>query len=322
MTAGLEQRQPGRSSRLLDRLMIWGAALLVVAVAAFGIYYYLGQQGPGEATPRDHQISQLEQDVRANPQDIGSRVVLAELYYTEQRYDDSVEQFRAALTIEEQSVVALVGLGRALVAVGDGSGAIVALQKVVDVTEESDIPGELAETARYYLGRVYLDQEQLGEAIANLEQAVAIDRADADAWYLLGEAYVKNGDLDEAIRALSQAVAFVPDFTEAYEQMAIAYDLKGLLPESQYARGMLAYSQGRYDEAEIELEAAVNASATLVQGYIGLGLVRETQGQRELALNAYEDAFQLEPDNFNVRAGLTRLGALTPGSTPVEEDAP
>jgi len=66
----------------------------------------------------------------------------------------------------------------------------------------------------------------------------------------------------------------------------------------------------------------VSTSATLVQGHVGLGLVHETQGQRELALNAYEEAFRLDPDNFNARAGLTRLGALNPEGTLVEEDAP
>ena len=105
---------------------------------------------------------------------------------------------------------------------------------------------------------------------------------------------------------------FVPDFAEAYEKLALAYERKGLQLESRYARGMQAYSNGRYEEAIPELEAALAAPAPVsAAAYTGLGLVRESQGQRDLAIAAYQQALAIQPDGFNARAGLARLGGVT-----------
>lgn len=323
MSTGLKQRLSGARGPLLDRLLVWSAVLLVLAVVSFVLYYYLDQRGSGEeAGPIQHEIARFEEAVRANPEDIGARLGLAELYYASERYSESVEQYEAALTINEESALALVGLGRALLALGDQAAAISNFQQVIELAGEADISGELTEAAHYYLASVYLDQQRPGDAITHLKEALAIERTDADAWQLLGTAYLESGDVDEAIVAFSQAVSFVPNFAEAYEKLAIAYERKGLTAESHYARGMLAFSEGRYREAERELQAAHDAAPTLVDVYVGLGLVRESQGQHEQAIASYQQALELAPDNFNARAGLARLGAPVPEGTVEEEASP
>ncbi len=322
MTIWLRQRLSDGRGPFLDRLMLWSAILLVFAVASFAIYYYLDQQGRGDAGPGAHDIARYEQAVRANPEDMGARMALADLYYVGERYSESAEQYQAVLVIDEESTLAMVGLGRALLAVGDEAGAISNFQEIIDLAKDTDMPGELVETAYYYLGSVSLDQQQLTEAIAHLKQALAIERADADAWHLLGAAYLESGDLDEAITALSQAVAFVPDFTEAYEKLALAYERKGLVAEGHYARGMLAFSHGQYSEAEDELEAALAASPALAEAHVGLGLVRESQGYPQLALSSYYNALQFDSNNFSARAGLARLGVPAPESATEENVTP
>jgi superkiller protein 3 len=82
---------------------------------------------------------------------------------------------------------------------------------------------------------------------------------------------------------------------------------------------MLAYSQGKYADAAKQLEAAVSASPTLADAYTGLGLTRESQGRREQAIAAYQQALELEPDNFSARMGLVRLGVLTSPSPGASE---
>ena len=309
MISRLKHRLPGVNETLLNRLIIWSAALLVLAIAAFAVYYYLDQRGGQATSAAERETARYEQAARDDPQNLSVRLALAEVYYNNKRYRDSADQYQAALIIEEESTLALVGLGRALLATGDTTGATGNFQKVLDRAKEADIDGQLVEAAHYYLGSMSLDQQRPDEAIAHLKQAVAMERTDADALYLLGAAYTASGDLDTAISTLSQAVLFVPDFAEAYEKLAIAYDGKGLIPEAQYARGMLSYSQGRLEEAAVQLQAAIDASGDLPVAYAGLGMVRESQGQRGSALAAYQQALQLEPDNFNARAGLARLGA-------------
>src|SRR3972149_4909912 len=87
MIARLKERIPAQRGRILDRLMVWSAALLVLAVASFAVYYYIDQEGGGgNARPMDHQIATFETAVREHPDDASARANLAALYFAEGRY--------------------------------------------------------------------------------------------------------------------------------------------------------------------------------------------------------------------------------------------
>src|SRR3972149_11022044 len=98
MIARLKERIPARRGRILDRLMVWSAALLVPAVASFAVYYYIDQEGGGDsAGPMDHQIATFETAVREHPDDASARANLAALYFAEGRYNEAVEEHEVAL---------------------------------------------------------------------------------------------------------------------------------------------------------------------------------------------------------------------------------
>lgn len=307
MSTSFKEKLLSLQDRFLNRLTALSAVLLVVAVVGFVIYYNVDRRGGESPVTLGQDIARFEEEVRADPENVGVRMSLASLYYADERYVESVEQYEAALAIDEESLMAMVGLGRALIETNDQEGAIENFQKVIDAAAEADIPGNLVETAHYYLGQIHLDQRQLDDAIVHLEHAVAIDRADADAWYLLGVAYLESGHLDGALLALTRATDFVPSFADAYESLVIAYERKGLEGEARYARGMLAFSQGRFDEAERELEVAHGETPQSAAVLVGLGMVLEAQGEHESAAAYYHQALELEPGNFNANAGLARL---------------
>ncbi len=292
---------------VLNRMIIWAAALLAVSVAGFAAYYYVEQSGSGDSGMAERELAVAEQYVRDDPSNITNRLVLADLYFGRQRYDDAVTQYEAAVQIAGVSPMAHVGLGRALMETGDFAGASENFTFVIDLSEEEDISGTLVQSSYYYLASMALEQGKPAEAVEHFLQATALERSDADAWYLLGRAYKENGQMDEAVEALGMAVLFVPNFTEAYEALADVFDEKELSAETLYARGMAAYSKGNLGEAVDKLEAATDSAPTLSQAHAGLGLVREIQGQRDAAIVAYQQALQLDPDDFLARGGLTRL---------------
>jgi tetratricopeptide (TPR) repeat protein len=298
----------------LNRMIIWLAVVLVVTVAGFAIYYYVDQPGSGGSGLAERELASAEQAVRDDPSNIAGRLVLADLYYGRQRYADAVEQYEAALQINDKSTLAHVGLGRALIGTEDFAGASENFQKVIDLSKEEDISGKLVQSSYYYLGNIALDQGKPDEAIEHFTQATTLERSDSDSWYLLGTAYFQSGKLDEAIQALAQAVLFVPNFTEAYETLAEALDEKGATAGALYARGMAAYSKGDLGDAAEKLEAAIESSPALAEAHAGLGLVRETQGQKDAALVAYQQALQLQPDNFLAGNGLARLTGTSSGT--------
>jgi tetratricopeptide (TPR) repeat protein len=297
----------------LDRVLLWSALVLVLSVVGFAAYYLIDREvsTAPSATGPSINLEQYEQVVRDDPNNIANRIALADAYFGLGRYLEAAHQYEAALVINDKSALARLGLGRSQVAVADHSGASQNLQAVIDQSKEEDISGTLVQSAHYYLGKMALDQMEFDQAIAELTEATALERTDADAWYLMGTAYIQKGDLEEAISALTRAVMFVPNFTEAYEQLALAYDQQGAAAQALYARGMAAYSIGQFDDAAEQLEAATGKSATFAQAYAGLGLVREAQGQRDAAIIAYEQALHLNPDDFTAKGGLARLSGAS-----------
>ncbi len=185
MIARFKQRLPSAAGpfrgALLDRAIIWSAILLVVSVAAFGIYYYVGQQSsaspPTNQEIMQGQLSQYEQVVRDDPNNITNRLALGDTYYGLSRYPDAITQYEAALTINDQSTLANVGLGQAKLGAGDLAGASESFQKVVDQAQGADVAGELLQSAHYYLGSIALDQQNPDEAIQQLTAATTIERA-------------------------------------------------------------------------------------------------------------------------------------------------
>lgn len=298
----------------LNRLIIWSAALLVIFVVGFAIYYYIDQSDSGSSGMAERELSVAEQAVTDDPTNIINRLVLADLYFGRGRYEEAATQYEAAVQINDQSPLAHVGLGRALIEVGDYTGANENFQAVIELSKEEDISGKLVQSSYYHLGRMALDQGNPEEAVEHLLQATALERSDADAWYLLGIAHKDSGQLDEAVDALGSAVMFVPNYAEAYQALAEVYDEKGSEAAALYARGMVAYSTGDFGEAAEKLEAAISASPTLADAHVGLGLVRESQGEKDAAIVAYQEALHLRPDDFLAGAGLARLTGASSGS--------
>ncbi|MEO6196803.1 MAG: tetratricopeptide repeat protein [Dehalococcoidia bacterium] len=298
----------------LNRMIIWSVALLVVSVLGFAVYYYVDQSGSGDSGLAARELAVAEQAVRDDPTNITNRLVLADLYYARQNYEDAATQYQEALAINDKTTLGHVGLGRALMGTGDLAGAAENFQVVIDLSKEEDISGKLVQSSYYYLGSIALEQENPEEAVKNLKQATALERSDADAWYLLGTAYLQSGNLDEAINTLGQAILFVPNFTEAYETLADAFDQKGEAAGALYARGMAAYSNGDLGDAADKLETAIAAAPKFAEAHAGLGLVRESQGQKDAAIVAYQEALQLKPDNFLASNGLARLIGASSGT--------
>ncbi|MBD0335859.1 MAG: tetratricopeptide repeat protein [Cyanobacteria bacterium Co-bin13] len=81
------------------------------------------------------------------------------------------------------------------------------------------------------LGSLLKQQGRLPEAIAQFEQAIAMDPDCAIAHFNLGVAHRAQGYLDPAIAAYRRAIELQPNYPEAYQNLGVALFKLGKLPE-------------------------------------------------------------------------------------------
>jgi tetratricopeptide (TPR) repeat protein len=167
----------------LNRMIIWAA---VLARSPGGLLPYVDQSGSGIQGWRNASWQSPSRWCEDDPTNITNRIVLADLYFARQRYEDAATQYGEALAVNDKSTLAHVGLGRALMESGDFAAAAENFQAVIDLSKEEDISGKLVQSSYYYLGSIAMEQGKPDEAVEQFKQATTMERTDSDAWYLLG----------------------------------------------------------------------------------------------------------------------------------------
>ncbi len=160
----------------------------------------------------------------------------------------------------------------------------------------------------YY--RMALIRERSGDlagAETDLQEALAIDSGDADAWYLLGEVRRKNEELQRSLEGYRKAVRLAPNFTQAYEAMATVFEQMGQRDLVDYANGMAAVARGDFRRGLPLLERSTVAVPNNSDAFLGIGQAYESLGRLAEAQGAYENAVRLEPDAFLPAMFLNRL---------------
>ncbi len=297
-------------SRFLTRLILLVGSLLILVVAVFAaIYYWDRYIHLGDESPIQRSLSELEQAVRDNPNDIEARMSLAEMYLVDKQYGDAIKQASQVNNAEPTNERSLFVLGIAYASTGKFTQAIPALETFTEgrLTGPMANSDQALEAALYYLGASYIETNQSEAAIKSLNQALVINQTDADAMYKLGQAYARSNQPDQAIVQYEKAVRFVPDFQEAYQGMLEIYLTQNKIEYVNYARGMLAYSQRDLKKAQSELEASAAVLDRYAPVHLGLGLTYEAIGAAEKSIQSLNKALELDPNNFMAQQALGRV---------------
>ena len=132
-------REPERRATAPVRTILLASLILaiVAAYAATSLPREAGDRAPGEpitgTVPRARDLGALEARAAANPNDIPTRLALADAYVAAQRPKDAVAAYQAVLSKDPNNVAALDGLALILVASGSNDGALVAADRVLQL---------------------------------------------------------------------------------------------------------------------------------------------------------------------------------------------
>ena len=235
------------------------------------------------------------------------------LYLNLQRVEDAKAEFRQAVEINPDYPKALIQLGQ--IEAGDGEFDeaeihLVAAAKLTDFDSNTE----------FHFGTMYHQKKNFPKAIIHFKRSVKMNDTIPEVWNNLGNAELENGDLDDALVSFSKSLDLKPDFAHVHNNLGKLHRSMGdrKLAEFYYRRaleidpefpvaasnlGALLVEGGKFEEGKALLESflKIEPSHTL---YNGLGLLHQAQNNQEKALEAFENALEMEPKNPEIMNNL------------------
>ncbi|MDI6842864.1 MAG: tetratricopeptide repeat protein [Anaerosomatales bacterium] len=217
------------SSRQLDYALKAVAALVVVALLYLAYTAWDYNRRTQSTTIAARAVENLAEAVRKDPRNPNARILLAQALAGQGRLNDAIEQFQAALKLDEDNPAALEGLGMIALKQQQWATAEGYFRRIIDKLRGGQFANadNRLERAYYYLGVTLIKRKQYEDAAGYLKEALRIRRDASDTHYALSVAYRELGIADKSRQELETALAFDP-----------------LLPEANYDLGRLLVNDG------------------------------------------------------------------------------
>jgi tetratricopeptide (TPR) repeat protein len=194
--------------------------------------------------------------------------------------------YEAAWSLQPYDFAALVRLGEVCSELGRAEDAKMAFNAALALS-----PG--SPSAMAGLGQLALDNREFGDAIMYFQAALKAAPEANRLHYSLAMAYRGLGDMEAAKQHLEQRG------TVGVRPPDPVVDQLELLTEGErvhLVRGRLAFASGRYQEAADEFAAAVAADPKSARALVNLGTALGQLGDLDGAIEKYERALAIEPD--------------------------
>ena len=228
---------------------------------------------------------------------------------------EAAREFQYARLLKPDSMLARLGLGRALMAQKDHASAAGEFEAVTRLRPSHA-------DAHRYLGIALLESKRIDDAVAHLTRAIALRPRCPVATLKLGIALRIKGDLVAAKKLLAHAIELDPRCIEAYDELASTYRALGreadswevleraltLHPESSQGLcrlGAICIKLNRYEQAVDSYEQALAINPRSATAFRGIGRVRYLEHRFEESRAALASALELEPENA---ANYTAMG--------------
>ncbi len=198
-----------------------------------------------ETRQGDNALAVLKEMVRLAPQDPRAHRELADIYINRGLLEEAIAELRLLVDIKlrynqkEEAGVALQQIGNIYAEMGDTGEALSNLRRAYDLLPGSMEVlremvsycmqlGKTSEAARYQsiIAHHYFDTNQVKESVAALQQLIAIDRNNFEAYDLLGQTYQSVGEYEQASRVYRNLARINPDSPIARERLATLQELR------------------------------------------------------------------------------------------------
>lgn len=254
----------------------------------------------------DHHLRALRFEERAD-----ALLALAQDYERAGQAGEALAVYRRILERDPDHRVALRAIRDLAVSGKQWAQALEAQEALVRLSSAEERPAELQWCAgiHYEIGKGFLAEEKIQEALSHFRESLKSDRAFLPAYLAMGHAYEHSGDRREAIRTWERGVEMVPalpllhPLEQAYRaegrptrmialyQDAIARAPHNLAPA--LALGRVFFELEMLDEAADQFQKVEVTAPDLPQLHAYLGAVFEKRGQTQEAFQEYRRALDL-----------------------------
>lgn len=264
------------------------------------------------------------------PDDIAAYINVARIDTRQGNLDSARQQYLAALEQRPDSARLMVALGQLEARAANRDAAVEWLEKARQADADALAP-------RALLSRFYVAEDEFEAARQVVQEAVALNAANAELQNLLGLAHQGLGDNADAYAAFERAAELAPDeqtysINKARAEMALGDAATaeetlraagGDNPANLRTASMVAIARARQGDIDAALEIADSLQARHPEDPVSFALEGELLASREDYLGAaaaYEQALALRPGDRRLafRAFRARAeGGLSDAAAPL-----
>ncbi|MEK6408493.1 MAG: tetratricopeptide repeat protein [Acidobacteriota bacterium] len=273
-------------------------------------------------------ISEFHGLLKANPDAWQSWYYIGAGHFQLQSYDNAIDAFQNYIKSAEKDDKAQVTgnyfIGMSYYQMKQYDKAIPAIARYITLSEKTQ--QKVDSTARAALGRSYIFTNRFSDAIPALTAAAAEMKTNATNYYYIGFAQNKLGHGDQAVAALNQSLAIDPKdpdsltlladiyFSQVRQNPAIARQVISIgerliaVRDDERAWGLLGQAyliDKQYAKAAPLLDKFARAHADSGGAWYNLGVAFSRSSQWKPAAEALEKTVKLAPTNM---AALLELG--------------
>ncbi len=225
----------------------------------------------------------VSRTLKINPDDVKMHTAMGKIYNRQNIYESAEEEFKKALSKNDEYTPALTGLAFSQDKQGKHTEAAETIQKAGRISP--DDVSILKQTANILLSANYLPA-----AYEKISRLWEINQNDVETVNLLGQYYICHGDEDKIEACFDKIEQIAPSYTDVYKNWGERY-----------------MQIGDEKNAEDYLKAAVHENPADPEAKIQLAGLYEVQGKNDVALDLLSEANRLDEFNVASRARAEKI---------------
>jgi tetratricopeptide (TPR) repeat protein len=172
-------------------------------------------------------------------------------YYRLGRYNEAISDLRQAISIQRGRANDALLLGISYFQIGDYTSAATYLEQARALDPDSAEAGRYLARLSFQGALDAIRQQDYAQAISLLEDHVAENPGDGEAWFNLGLAHMYSEDLANAEKAFLLSIQQLPNNWEAYDRLGFIYEMTERYQDSlrSYSRALEIHQDARLTES-------------------------------------------------------------------------